>query len=117
MPKAMLMAIVVSLAAPLLMAQREFPGCEAAFGPGYTQHPDYATSCCWPGLVPVPGEPRCVRPDDPAVTGGPPQVRDAEGNIGAPGGHCIPLNMSCTLGGAPCCEGACGGTFPNTTCR
>ncbi len=104
--------------------------CEKAFGPGYTQHPDFPFSCCWPGLVPVPGEPRCAKPGQEGAAapsgsdeaagqqpGG--NVTDAEGREGAPGGHCIPHGATCTLNGAPCCSGAdtCSGKFPNTVCQ
>lgn len=108
--------------------------CEKAFGPGYTPHPEYKFSCCWPGRVPVPGKPSCVFPEqlDAAIAGKPlpkrqptvnnlpsSNIRDAEGRPGAPGGHCIPTGQTCTLGGAPCCaSGAtCQGKFPNTMCR
>jgi hypothetical protein len=107
-------------------AQQEFPGCEAWLGPGNVGHPEFPTTCCHPGHVPVPGQAVCVKPGSPAYhkyfgnpgdgSGGP-QIFDAEGRPGAPGAHCIPLNLSCTLGGAPCCEGTCQGTFPNTVCR
>lgn len=101
--------------------------CEKAFGPGYTQHPDFPFSCCWPGRVPVRGEARCVDPgatdQAPAEGSGNPapggNVTDAEGRPGAPGGHCIPHGATCTLNGAPCCSAAdtCSGTFPNTICQ
>lgn len=106
--------------------------CEKAFGPGYTPHPDYPFSCCWPGRVPVRGKPTCVDPG--AENAGPPpkpqnnptvnrqpssNIRDAEGRPGAPGEHCIPHGGSCTIGGASCCAGqdSCQGKFPNTVCR
>ena len=106
--------------------------CEKAFGPGYTPHPDYPFSCCWPGLVPVRGEPRCAKPGEenaaPTGSSGNQQpgnqspggnVTDAEGRPGAPGGHCIPHGATCTLNGAPCCSSgdSCTGKFPNTICQ
>jgi hypothetical protein len=112
--------------------------CEKAFGPGYTPHPEYKYSCCWPGRVPIPGKPGCVFPEqlDAAIAGKPlpkvdkpakptvnnqpsSNIRDAEGRPGAPGGHCIPTGLSCTIGGAPCCSAtaSCQGKFPNTMCQ
>lgn len=126
------------LPAPVLAEQLtpETFTCEKAFGPGYTPHPDYQFSCCWPGRVPIPGKPGCVYPDqlDAAIAGKPlpthdepptvndqpsSNIRDAEGRPGAPGGHCIPTGATCTIGGAPCCAtgATCAGTFPNTVCQ
>lgn len=126
--------LLMSLVAPVAVlsvsitasAQQEFPGCEAWLGPGNIAHPEFPTTCCWPGHVPVPGQPVCVKPDSPAYLeyfgnngdgSGGPVTFDAEGRPGAPGGHCIPLNRACTLGGSPCCDGTCQGTFPNTICQ
>lgn len=122
-PVGVLIAIVVASAvlsaAVDASAQQEFPGCEAWLGPGHVAHPEYPTTCCWPGFVPVPGQPVCVKPGSQAAEdyGIGPQILDADGNPGAPGGHCIPLGATCTLGGAPCCSGDCKGPFPNTVCR
>ena len=105
--------------------------CEKAFGSGFTPHPEFPFACCFPGAVPVPGESRCARPGQDGASGPPnappgrpksvqqpgSNVFDAEGNPGAPGGHCIPFKSTCTLGGAPCCQGTCQGKFPNTVCR
>lgn len=109
--------------------------CEKAFGPGYTPHPEYKFSCCWPGRVPIPGKPGCVFPEqlDAAIAGKPlpkvdrptvnnrpsSNIRDAEGRPGAPGEHCIPTGGTCTIGGASCCASgaSCQGKFPNTVCQ
>ena len=108
--------------------------CEKAFGPGYTPHPRLPFSCCWPGWVAVPGK-DCVKAgpasappaggsassqDAPTVNNQPSSnIRDAEGRPGAPGGHCIPTGLSCTIGGASCCASgaSCQGKFPNTVCK
>ncbi len=123
--------LAVSTTWPAAAAEKLTPEnftCEKAFGPGYTPHPDYKFSCCWPGFEPIPGKPGC-RPigggDTPtdAETGDKPapggNVRDAEGRPGAPGEHCIPHGGTCTLHGASCCAAGdtCSGKFPNTVCQ
>ena len=82
--------------------------CEKAFGPGFTPNPEIPFTCCYPGTVPVPGEGRCEKPG-----GGSAEAEETD----TPGGHCMALGGTCTLGGSPCCEGECKGTFPLTSCQ
>ena len=110
--------LFTATAAAQQLTQETF-SCEKAFGSGYTPHPEFPLACCFPGAVPVPGESRCTRPGQDGASGQQPdgKARDAAGAPGAPGGHCMALNSTCTLGGVPCCQGTCQGKFPHTVCR
>lgn len=96
----------------------------SVLGPGYAQHPEFPQACCHPNFLPVPGMMLCTRDGKPppppeggapppvAVQPGAPQPAPAEGLP-----QCVPSGQACVLGGVPCCQGGCGGDFPNTTCR
>lgn len=103
----LLVAMIAILAmSPAAFAQngtpKEFPGCEAWKGPGYFAHPEFPLTCCWPGYIPVPGQPVCVKPGSPAYYkyfgGGPAAAGD--GTRGTP--------SSAGTGGAPASNGTNG---------
>ncbi|MHA1544846.1 MAG: hypothetical protein ACTSUY_00285 [Alphaproteobacteria bacterium] len=96
----------------LRVAQNETPFSCSVFGAGFTPHPEFSQTCCYPGTSPVPGEMRCARPGEQQS---PPQVSQPQQNS-APD-QCIAKGAVCTLLGTPCCSGTCSGKFPNTRCR
>ena len=107
--------LIALFCATSLLAQSEDFSCASAFGAGFSEHPEFPGSCCFPGTVPVSGENRCENPNAPPTPA--PQPAPTPAPQPAPGSHCIPAGQPCTLGGSPCCAGSCQGSFPNTYCQ
>lgn len=113
----LVLGIVYHPAISIAQSTEQF-SCADTFGSGFTPHPGFPFTCCYPGTTPVSGEPRCVSPGQAQQSGGTePSGAGSGGASNAPGDLCIPLGAVCTLHGTPCCGGTCAGDFPNTFCQ